>query len=186
MFILTINYILVCAAVNQHVGPLSNLCMWTMWILLEWMNDDWFSFIIILFGLNSKTLYFLQCSLALIFVEYAVNGAEYFLSEELLVIFPVISLISSPSKSVKGAANDLLVLLERLLVKLLTMPKIKLAKKVDYPSISRPELIAYRLLQHLWFEVCSCYLKFKVVYFSFLAIMLDIRITVFVWVYFLD
>ncbi|PPR81272.1 hypothetical protein GOBAR_AA39444 [Gossypium barbadense] len=85
-------------------------------------------------------------------IEYAVNGAEYFLSEELLVIFPVISLISSPSKSVKGAANDLLVLLERLLVKLLTMPKIKLAKKVGYPSISRPELIAYRLLQHLWFE----------------------------------
>ncbi|KAG4182176.1 hypothetical protein ERO13_A09G028500v2 [Gossypium hirsutum] len=85
-------------------------------------------------------------------IEYAVNGAEYFLSEELLVIFPVISLISSPSKSVKGAANDLLVLLERLLVKLLTMPKINLAKKVGYPSISRPELIAYRLLQHLWFE----------------------------------
>ncbi|XP_012483835.1 protein RST1 [Gossypium raimondii] len=85
-------------------------------------------------------------------IEYAVNGAEYFLSEELLVIFPVISLISSPSKSVKGAANDLLVLLERLLVKLLTMPKIKLAKRVGYPSISRPELIAYRLLQHLWFE----------------------------------
>ncbi|PPS18896.1 hypothetical protein GOBAR_AA01700 [Gossypium barbadense] len=77
---------------------------------------------------------------------------QFLLYEELLVIFPVISLISSPSKSVKGAANDLLVLLERLLVKLLTMPKINLAKKVGYPSISRPELIAYRLLQHLWFE----------------------------------
>ncbi|KAG8502742.1 hypothetical protein CXB51_000661 [Gossypium anomalum] len=89
-------------------------------------------------------------------IEYAVNGAEYFLSEELLVIFPVISLISFPSKSVKGAANDLLVLLERILVKLLTMPKINLAKKVGYPSISRPELIAYRLLQHLWFELL-CY-----------------------------
>ncbi|KAG8486526.1 hypothetical protein CXB51_020010 [Gossypium anomalum] len=89
-------------------------------------------------------------------IEYAVNGAKYFLSEELLVIFPVISLISSPSKSVKGAANDLLVLLERLLVKLLTMPKINLAKKVGYPSISRSELIAYRLLQHLWFEL-FCY-----------------------------
>ncbi|XVF14059.1 hypothetical protein REPUB_Repub09cG0024100 [Reevesia pubescens] len=84
--------------------------------------------------------------------EYAVDGAEYFLSEELLVIFPIISLMSSPSKSVKGSASDLLVLLERLLVKLLTMPKIELAKKGDYPSSSRPELIAYRLLQHLWFE----------------------------------
>ncbi|KAK8631468.1 hypothetical protein V6N13_028254 [Hibiscus sabdariffa] len=84
--------------------------------------------------------------------EHAVNGAEYFLSEELLVIFPVISLISSPSKSVKGAANDLLVLLERLLVKLWTTPKVKLAKKLGYQSISKPELMAYRLLQHLWFE----------------------------------
>ncbi|XP_022750555.1 protein RST1 isoform X7 [Durio zibethinus] len=84
--------------------------------------------------------------------EYVVDGAEYLLSEELLVIFPIINLISSPSKSVKGAANDLLVLLERLLVKLLTTPKIELAKKRGYPSISRPELIAYRLLQHLWFQ----------------------------------
>ncbi|XVE84015.1 hypothetical protein DITRI_Ditri16bG0134800 [Diplodiscus trichospermus] len=84
--------------------------------------------------------------------EYVVDGAEYFLREELLVIFPVISLISSPSKSVKREANDLLVLLERLLVKLLMTPKIELAKKRGYPSISRPELIAYRLLQHLWFQ----------------------------------
>ncbi|GMJ04271.1 ECERIFERUM 13, RESURRECTION1 [Hibiscus trionum] len=84
--------------------------------------------------------------------EYAVNGAEYLLSEELLVIFPVIGLISSPSKSVKGVANDLLVLLERLLVKLWTRSKVKQAKKLGYQSISRPELIAYRLLQHLWFE----------------------------------
>ncbi|KAK8993627.1 hypothetical protein V6N11_007854 [Hibiscus sabdariffa] len=85
-------------------------------------------------------------------LEHAINGAEYFLREELLVIFPVISLISSPSKSVKQAANDLLVLLERLLVKLWTTPKVKLAKKLGYQSISRPELMAYRLLQHLWFE----------------------------------
>ncbi|XP_021298973.1 protein RST1 isoform X2 [Herrania umbratica] len=93
--------------------------------------------------------------------EYVVDGAEYFLSEELLVIFPIISLISSPSKSVKGAATDLLVLLERLLVKLLTTPKIELAKKGGYPSISRPELITYRLLQHLWFQdqfsLSSCF-----------------------------
>ncbi|XVF58011.1 hypothetical protein PTKIN_Ptkin07bG0028200 [Pterospermum kingtungense] len=84
--------------------------------------------------------------------EYVVGEAEYFLSEELLVIFPIISLISSPSKSLKGAANDLLVLLERLLVKLSMTPKIELAKKKGYPCISRPELIAHRLLQHLWFQ----------------------------------
>ncbi|XWS44143.1 hypothetical protein CRYUN_Cryun15aG0019200 [Craigia yunnanensis] len=84
--------------------------------------------------------------------ECFVDGAEHFLPEELLVIFPNISLISSPSKSVKGAANDLLVILERLLVKLLMTPKIELPKKRGYPSISRPELIAYRLLQHLWFQ----------------------------------
>ncbi|XP_039008484.1 protein RST1 isoform X2 [Hibiscus syriacus] len=85
-------------------------------------------------------------------IEHAASRAEYFLSEELLVIFPVISLISSPSKSVKGAANDLLVLLERLLVNLCSTSKVKLRKNLGYQSISRPELIAYRLLQHIWFE----------------------------------
>ncbi|OMO69375.1 Armadillo-type [Corchorus olitorius] len=78
--------------------------------------------------------------------------AEYFLSEELLIIFPIISLVSSPSKSVKGAASDLLVLLERVLLKLLTTPKIEITKKRSDTSIGRPELIAYRLLQHLWFQ----------------------------------
>lgn len=65
--------------------------------------------------------------------------------------------MSSPSKSVKGAATDLLVMLEKPLVKLLAVTKIEVATKRGYFPISRPESIVFRLLRKLWFEVCSCY-----------------------------
>ncbi|KAJ9135366.1 hypothetical protein P3X46_032557 [Hevea brasiliensis] len=74
------------------------------------------------------------------------------LSEELLFAFPVISLMSSTSRYVKGAAADLLLVLEKLLVQLLREPRIELVAEGRFPSISSPGSIVYRLLQHLWFQ----------------------------------
>jgi hypothetical protein len=66
--------------------------------------------------------------------------------------------VSSPSKCVKGAATDLLVALEKLLVKTLVAPTNELAMKGGFPPLSTPGSIAFRLLQHLWFQVAFCYL----------------------------
>nr|XP_011468296.1 PREDICTED: protein RST1 isoform X3 [Fragaria vesca subsp. vesca] len=86
------------------------------------------------------------------------------MSEELLFIFPVVGLLSSPSKHVKVAATDLLVMLERLLVRVLVAPKDKPAK-VGYPSLSTPGSIVFRILQHLWFQnsysLSSLFLSFS-------------------------
>ncbi|KAK4603584.1 hypothetical protein RGQ29_012198 [Quercus rubra] len=93
--------------------------------------------------------------------EYDSGKAACGPSEELLFIFPVISLLSSPSKCVKGAATDMLVTLEKLLVKTLVAPVNELAMKGGlnelpmkggFPYLSTPGSIAFRLLQHLWFQ----------------------------------
>lgn len=84
--------------------------------------------------------------------ENVVGTNTHNLSEELLVIFPVISLMSSPSKSVKAAATNLLAILERLLVKLIEEAKFGPGISVAYPLISRPESIVFRFLQQLWFQ----------------------------------
>ncbi|XP_043808563.1 protein RST1 isoform X3 [Manihot esculenta] len=73
-------------------------------------------------------------------------------SEELVFTFPVISLMSSTSRSVKGAAADLLLVLEKLLLQVLREPRTKLVTEGRFPSISSPGSIVYRLLQHLWFQ----------------------------------
>lgn len=95
-----------------------------------------------------------------------VGRAGSSLSEELLVIFPVVNLMSSPSKTIKGAAADLLVVLEKLLINMLSVPAVALRKKGKYPSISRPEYIILRLLERLWFQdrdsvPCSFFLRFS-------------------------
>lgn len=63
--------------------------------------------------------------------------------------------MSSPSKSVKAAATNLLAILERLLVKLIEEAKFGPGISVAYPLISRPESIVFRFLQQLWFQVSS-------------------------------
>ncbi|XP_052196381.1 protein RST1 isoform X2 [Diospyros lotus] len=72
------------------------------------------------------------------------------LREELLFIFPVINLVSSPSKSIKQEASDILSMLESPLVNLLVASKKKMHMPGKFPSISRPETIIFRLLQYLW------------------------------------
>ncbi|CAB4305648.1 unnamed protein product [Prunus armeniaca] len=84
--------------------------------------------------------------------EYVVDRTACVLSEELLFIFPVISLLSSPSKYVKGAATDLLAMLEKLLVTVLIAPTHKPSKEAGYPSLSTPGSIVFRILRHLWFQ----------------------------------
>lgn len=75
-------------------------------------------------------------------------------SEGLLCIFPVIKLMSSPSKSVKGPASELLLSLENHLVKLLDTPQKEFTKsETGFPSISCPEIIVFRLLQYVWHQV---------------------------------
>ncbi|XP_050381377.1 protein RST1 isoform X2 [Argentina anserina] len=87
------------------------------------------------------------------------------MSEELLFIFPVDGLLSSPSKHVKGVATDLLVMLERLLIRVLVVPKDKPAKEAGDPSLSTPGSIVFRTLQHLWFQdsysLSSLFLNFS-------------------------
>lgn len=90
--------------------------------------------------------------------EYEIGKTASVMSEELLFLFPVISLISSPSKYLKGAATDLLVSLEKILVKAWISPKNESAMEGRFPSLSTPGSIAFRLLKHLWFQVPSYYL----------------------------
>lgn len=82
-------------------------------------------------------------------------------SEELLFIIPVVNLVSSPCKSVKVAATDLLVLLEKHLVNLLNSPKLELTMPGELLHVSRLEDIILRLLQHLLMQdqpsLCSTF-----------------------------
>ncbi|XP_010316298.1 protein RST1 isoform X2 [Solanum lycopersicum] len=79
----------------------------------------------------------------------------YDLNEELLFIFPAISLLSSPSKSVKQLATDLLHILGKLSSKLLIAQKTGQPKGMKFPTISTPKYIVFRLLQHIWLQELS-------------------------------
>ncbi|XP_058188186.1 protein RST1 isoform X3 [Rhododendron vialii] len=74
------------------------------------------------------------------------------LREELLFVFPIINLVSSPSKSVKQAAIDLLSTMKKLLVSLPVATKKELIVQGKFPPVSRAGDIVFRLLQHLWFQ----------------------------------
>ncbi|CAM8922813.1 unnamed protein product [Rhodiola kirilowii] len=74
-------------------------------------------------------------------------------SEGLLCIFPVIKLLSSPSKYVKGAASELLMVLKNHLMLLLGASRKEFTKsETEFPSISSPEVIVFRLLQNVWHQ----------------------------------
>ncbi|XAR51899.1 hypothetical protein NMG60_11006692 [Bertholletia excelsa] len=76
--------------------------------------------------------------------------AKFNLKADVLLVFPVINLVSSPSSHVKQAAINLLSILDKLLINLSTEPKKKLAMQGTCLSISRPGDIIFRILQHLW------------------------------------
>ncbi|XP_061373555.1 protein RST1 isoform X2 [Gastrolobium bilobum] len=72
--------------------------------------------------------------------------------EEILFLLLLVGLMSSPSKSVKGLATDLLLLLEKLLVKMIVAPKDKPIIEGGVPYLSTPGIIVLRLLRHLWYQ----------------------------------
>ncbi|KAL2943215.1 Protein RST1 [Bienertia sinuspersici] len=83
------------------------------------------------------------------------------LSEMSLFFFPVISLLSSPSKAVKSAASQFLVMLEKLLGSHSTTSRDEQFVRRGSLFVTKPEMIIFRLLQHLWHEElspCSFYL----------------------------
>ncbi|KAK4282352.1 hypothetical protein QN277_013739 [Acacia crassicarpa] len=71
--------------------------------------------------------------------------------EEILFLLPVISLMSSPSKYVKGLATELLYLLEKLLVKIFVAPQNEPTTEGSH-YLSTPGIITLRLLRHLWYQ----------------------------------
>lgn len=73
--------------------------------------------------------------------------------EEILFLLPTVSLMSSPSKCVKGLAADLLLVLEKLLVKMFVVPNDKPITEKGAHYLSTPGTILSRLVQHLWYQV---------------------------------
>ncbi|KAL1356400.1 hypothetical protein HN51_008419 [Arachis hypogaea] len=72
--------------------------------------------------------------------------------EEILFLLPTVSLMSSPSKCVKGLAADLLLVLEKLLVKMFVVPNDKPITEKGAHYLSTPGTILSRLVQHLWYQ----------------------------------
>ncbi|XP_048128123.1 protein RST1 [Rhodamnia argentea] len=87
--------------------------------------------------------------------------------EELLFIFPAISLMSSPSKSIKEAAGELIVILQKMIEKPLIVLKNDIPIKDQFQSVSVPGKIMFRLLQQLWSQDLSPSSKFFIETFAF-------------------
>ncbi|GMH24228.1 hypothetical protein Nepgr_026071 [Nepenthes gracilis] len=84
--------------------------------------------------------------------EYSGDGVSSHLIEVLLFNLPIINLISSPSKSVKRAATDLLLLLEKVSVNYSTLPIREVSAREGFLFVSKPGTVIVRLLQHLWLQ----------------------------------
>ncbi|CAI0456219.1 unnamed protein product [Linum tenue] len=83
---------------------------------------------------------------------YSVSLIQPALSEELILMCPVLNLMSSASKPVKAAVADLVSMVENCIVQLLKEPKTEVGMSWKFPHISTVGTIIYRLLQHLWFQ----------------------------------
>ncbi|EYU44782.1 hypothetical protein MIMGU_mgv1a000116mg [Erythranthe guttata] len=97
--------------------------------------------------------------------ENHTGASSSILTEELLFIFPVLALVSSPSRSIKQTTTDLLSILGKIATNLLIAPKekqvaegnhlsISTKQVVDesHLSISTPGHIIFRFLRHMWFQ----------------------------------
>ncbi|CAH1420627.1 unnamed protein product [Lactuca virosa] len=72
--------------------------------------------------------------------------------EEILFVFPAINLMSSPSRYIKEAASELLIILKELSVNFLVAPINEVLMEDKFPHISRLEDIIFRVFRHLWFQ----------------------------------
>ncbi|KZV19360.1 hypothetical protein F511_25095 [Dorcoceras hygrometricum] len=80
------------------------------------------------------------------------NAVTSELTEELLFIFPVLALVSSPSRGIKQIASDLLSILGKMATTLLVVPTKKQAGEWKQQSITTPGHLMFRFLRNLWFE----------------------------------
>lgn len=87
------------------------------------------------------------------FAEHRIGVSASELTEELLFIFPVLALVSSPSRSIKQTATDLLSVLGKTATNLLIAPKEKQVVEGKHLSITTPGHIVFRFLRNMWFEV---------------------------------
>ena len=80
------------------------------------------------------------------------KGIACYHGEDLLCIFPLINLLSSPSQSVKASASHLLSRASRQVLELSDDPR-KVQIPMSGTSTLRLGFILLRLLHHLWFQV---------------------------------
>ncbi|XP_010555953.1 PREDICTED: protein RST1 [Tarenaya hassleriana] len=73
-------------------------------------------------------------------------------SDELLLLFPIVVLMSSPSKSVKGAASKVLSIIENVLLKLAKASKTEVCIHDGDPPLSRAGSVVFRLILQLWHQ----------------------------------
>ncbi|KAL1203391.1 Protein RST1 [Cardamine amara subsp. amara] len=73
-------------------------------------------------------------------------------SVEPLLLFPIIALMSSPSKSVKGAASKVLSIVENVLVTVSNAPKIEVHTSNGDSPLSSVGSVIFRIMQQLWHQ----------------------------------
>ncbi|KAL6551467.1 hypothetical protein OROGR_007621 [Orobanche gracilis] len=84
--------------------------------------------------------------------DHSVGASAIESIEEILFIFPVLALVSSPSRSIKQTATDLLSLLDKIATSLLVAPKEKYVVGGKHLQITTPGYIVFRFLRNMWFE----------------------------------
>ncbi|XP_028554713.1 protein RST1 isoform X1 [Dendrobium catenatum] len=82
--------------------------------------------------------------------ELSTKRASCSLGEELLIVFPVINLLSSPSKPVRAAVTHLLSLAESFVLNFMSVLKKTEVSFTDCPILIEAETIPLRLLHHLF------------------------------------
>lgn len=89
----------------------------------------------------------------LLFAEYRTGASPSELTEELLLIFPVLALVSSPSRSIKQTATSLLSILGKTATYLLIAPRKEQAGEGQNLTITTPGHIVFRFIKNILFKV---------------------------------
>ncbi|GER29503.1 ARM repeat superfamily protein [Striga asiatica] len=99
--------------------------------------------------------------------DYFIGASASESIEELLFIFPVLALVSSPSTSIKQTATDLLFILEKIATNILIAPEEKQLVRGKHLLAVTPGHIVFRFLRNMWFEdQLSSHCLFYVNHFS--------------------
>lgn len=87
------------------------------------------------------------------FAEYRTGASPSELTEELLLIFPVLALVSSPSRSIKQTATYLLSILGKTATNLLIAPREEQAVEGQNLIITTPGHMVFRFIRNICFKV---------------------------------